>query len=108
MKKLNEAEYTTNLGQEDDGPRNRKTVPSLSHSGGGIESYDPETGRVKFAPVVPTPFRKLSRTMKEALVDFEAAAKSAPKDEQVEYLFKEFKRTARSLANHIKKHYPEG
>ena len=105
MKKLNEAEYTTSFGSEE--PEDERPVRSRTFKDDSMK-YDPTTGRVSFGPIIKTPFKKLSATMKEALVAFEAAAKAAPTDEQVEYLFKEFKRTARSLANHIKKNYPEG
>jgi hypothetical protein len=106
MKKINEDEYTTSLGGEEDGTSTRKPYTSNAFKAGGISSYDPETGRVKFEPIVKTPFRKLAMNMKETLVAFEEAAKFAADDEQVDFLFKAFKRTARSLATHIKKKYP--
>jgi hypothetical protein len=106
MKKINENEYTTSLGGEEDNTPRKKSFSTDAFKGGGISSYDPETGRVKFEPIVKTPFRKLAMNMKETLVAFEEAAKFAADDEQVDFLFKAFKRTARSLATHIKKKYP--
>ena len=88
MKKLNEADYATSFGSEEEEPTPRKKPSKFKDDS---MKYDPVTGRVTFGPIIKTPFKKLSGTMKEALVAFEAAYKATPKDEQVEYLFKEFK-----------------
>jgi hypothetical protein len=106
MKKLKEEQYFTSLYGQEEPESPKKPVDRSGFEGGDIESYDPETGRVKFKPIEKTPFRKLAMNMRETLVAFEEAAKFAAEDEQVDFLFKAFKRTARSLATHIKKKYP--
>jgi hypothetical protein len=68
-------------------------------------SYDPETGKVTSGKVIKTPLLALSDELSTALKAFQEAAEENPDDEQIQYLFREFKRNARSFTTHVKKHY---
>jgi hypothetical protein len=108
MKKINVVKHSSKLKEEVDSTSSeKKPFSSTIFKGGDISSYDPETGRIKFNPVVQTPFRRLTVSLKESLQAFQEASQAVPLDEQVEFLFKQFKRTAKALTTHIKKNYPD-
>lgn len=107
MKRLNEADYSTSAPDDADTPRGTKADVRRMFKFSEPSKYDPETGKVTSGRVVKTPLLALADDLRKTLITFKEAAEENPDDEQLDFLFKSFKRTSKSFVAHIKKNYKD-